>query len=234
MKYSRIGFSVVLVAPLLLGAGTGRLLGQPSAHLVEGVREYVAVDAEIIALKDATVIDGTGAPARPGQTILIEGGRITAVGPSGDVEIPEGAEVIDAAGHTVIPGLVGLHNHIFYTAAGGRQAQLNFSAPRLYLASGVTTVRTTGSQSPYADINLKRSIDDGETPGPRMHITAPYITGSGGSSPGGMAAVDSPEQARRFVEYWAEEGATWIKAYTDITRENLGRRSRRRTSTASR
>ncbi len=128
MKSSRIGFSVVLVAPLLLGAGTGRLLGQPSAHLVEGVREYVAVDAEIIALKDATVIDGTGAPARPGQTILIEGGRITSVGPSGDVEIPEGAEVIDAAGHTVIPGLVGLHNHIFYTAAGGRRAQLNFSA----------------------------------------------------------------------------------------------------------
>lgn len=222
MKCSRIGFSLILVTTLASGPGAGRLLAQASGDLSESVREFAAVDAEIVALKDATVIDGTGAPAAAGQTVLIEGGRITAVGPTAEVDVPEGAEVIDVAGHTVIPGMVGLHNHIFYTAAGGRQAQLNFSGPRLYLASGVTTVRTTGSQAPYADLNLKRSIDDGRTPGPRMHITAPYITGSGGGSPSSMAAVDSPEQARRFVEYWAEEGATWIKAYTDITRENLG------------
>ena len=67
--------------------------------------------------------------------------------------------MIDLAGHTVIPGIVGLHDHLYYTAAGGRSAQLTFSAPRLYLGSGVTTVRTTGSRAPYAEINLKAEIE---------------------------------------------------------------------------
>ncbi len=213
---------VFLALTLAIAPAVRPVRAQTAADLSEDVREFVSVTADLVAIENVAIIDGTGAPARTGQTILIEGGHIRAVGPAAEVAIPEGAETIDGSGRTVIPGMVGLHNHIFYTAAGGRQAQLSFSGPRLYLASGVTSVRTTGSQSPYADINLKRAIDEGRTPGPRMHITAPYITGSGGGSPASMAAVDTPEQARRFVEYWAEEGATWIKAYTDITRESLG------------
>ncbi|MDQ3606821.1 MAG: amidohydrolase family protein [Gemmatimonadota bacterium] len=110
-----------------------------------------------------------------------------------------------------------MHNHTFYTTAN-RQAQISFSAPRLYLASGVTTVRTTGSYHPYSELNLKRTIEDGRTPGPRMHITGPYITGPGG---GYMTEVSTPEDARRVVAYWAEEGATWFKAYTRISRAEL-------------
>jgi imidazolonepropionase-like amidohydrolase len=123
------------------------------------------------------------------------------------------------AGHTVIPGLVGVHNHMFYTAAGGRRVQATFTSSRLYLASGVTTIRTTGSNAPYADINTKSDIDAGRAPGPRVHITAPYITGP--QNAGYMTAISSPEQARRFVNYWGDEGATWLKAYTNIRSADL-------------
>ncbi len=180
---------------------------------------YAAVTAETVALTGVTLIDGTGEPARRGQTVVIGGNRIVATGPDGQVDIPEGAEVMDLSGHTVIPGMVGLHNHLFYTAAGGRSAQLTYSAPRLYLGSGVTTVRTTGSRQPYAEINLRDEIEAGRAPGPRIHITAPYITAGGGISQ--MTMIESPEQARRFVRYWAAEGATWLKAYTNIRTEEL-------------
>jgi len=180
---------------------------------------YVAIDTGAVALTGVTLIDGTGEPARHGQTIVTSGSRIAAVGPDGEVDIPDGAEVMDLAGHTVIPGMVGLHNHLFYTAAGGRSAQLSYSAPRLYLGSGVTTVRTTGSRQPYAEINLRGEIEAGRAPGPRIHITAPYITAGGGVSK--MTMIESPEQARRFVRYWAAEGATWLKAYTNIRTEEL-------------
>ncbi|MGH7507465.1 MAG: amidohydrolase family protein, partial [Longimicrobiales bacterium] len=161
----------------------------------------------------------TGAAPVENQTILIRDGRIAAVGAAGEVEVPSDARSLDLAGHTVIPGLVGLHDHTFYTTRG-RSVQLQFSAPRLYLGSGVTTIRTTGGTSPYHEINMKRGIEAGEIPGPRMHLTGPYITGPAGSS--SMAHVASPEEARRIVNYWADEGVTWFKAYTAISRDALG------------
>ncbi len=180
---------------------------------------YAIVDADAVALTGVTLIDGTGSVAQQGRTVVIEGNRIAEVGPDGEVRIPPGAEVMDLSGHTLIPGMIGLHNHLFYTAAGGRSAQLTFSAPRLYLGSGVTTVRTTGSRQPYAELNLRSEIEAGRTPGPRIHVTAPYVTAGGGIS--GMTMLESPEQARRFVRYWAAEGATWLKAYTNIRTEEL-------------
>jgi imidazolonepropionase-like amidohydrolase len=143
------------------------------------------------------------------------------VGAAGRVRAPADARTIDLRGKTVIPGLVGMHDHLFYTAVGGRRTQLGFTGPRLYLASGVTTIRTTGSGMPYIDINTKHAIDAGEIPGPRVHLTAPYLTGAGEDGSNQMAVVESPEAARRFVDYWAAEGATWIKAYTDIRRSEL-------------
>ncbi len=182
------------------------------------VMQYVSVDAPVVALTNVKVIDGTGAAAKTGQTIVIDGTRIAAVGPDGSVEIPEGAEVMDLAGHTVTPGFIGLHNHTFYTTSK-RSLQLNFSAPRLYLASGVTTIRTTGSMAPYSEINLHKAIENGEVPGPQIFITGPYLTGGSGVS--GMNRLSGPDDARRVVAYWAEEGVTWFKAYTQISRAEL-------------
>jgi imidazolonepropionase-like amidohydrolase len=209
-----IVFALVL-APIV----SPTLQGQRPDSLSEEVRKYVAVDTAVVALTHVQVVDGTGAAPAADQTIIIRNGRIAEVGPAARVQIPDGARTMDLNGHTVIPGLIGMHNHLFYTAAGGRATQMSYTGPRLYLASGVTTIRTAGGRSPYAEINLRDAITRGLVPGPRIHLTAPYITGAGGG--GSMDVVTSPEEARRFVAYWASEGATWIKAYTDIRKAEL-------------
>jgi len=196
------------------------LTAVPSAASAQSFDQFVAIPQGTVALTNAKVIDGTGAPARSNQTIVIEGERITAVGDGGSVQIPTGAQVVDLTGRTVIPGLIGLHNHSYYTGGNGRAAQLSFSGSRLYLASGVTTIRTTGAQQPYAELNLKREIDAGRVIGPTMYATGPYLTGEQGSQT--MTRLEGPEQARRVVRYWAEEGVSWFKAYTWISRAELG------------
>lgn len=201
---------------LLLPAGA---LGQSASELDESARRFVQYAGPTVAITGVQVVDGTGAAARSGQTVVIEGERILSVGPDSEAAIPAEAERIDGAGHTLVPGLVGVHNHTFYTTAA-RHSQMNTTSPRLYLASGVTTIRTTGSYSPYSEINMRRAIEAGEIVGPRMHITGPYISGAGASTY--MTQVSSPEDARRVVAYWAEEGATWFKAYTRISRAELG------------
>ncbi len=200
----------------LLAAASPALAQRP--ELSDAVRAYVTVDAPVVALTNVRLVDGTGAAPADGQTIVIENGAIRAVGPAAEVRVPSGARVLDLAGHTVIPGFVGLHNHTWYTTSN-RAQQLPFSAPRLYLGSGVTTIRTTGSLSPYVELNMKHAIEAGQLVGPRMHVTGPYITGKGTSIR--MYNVEGPEDARRAVAYWATEGATWIKVYTRITREEF-------------
>ena len=206
----------MLVVTLLLTVSV-RAGAQTRPTLSQGTRRFVSVDTPTVALTHVRVVDGTGAPPADDQTIVIQNGKIAAVGPAGSAKIPAGAQVMDLTGHTVIPGIVGLHDHTFYTTSA-RSIQLSSSAPRLYLASGVTTIRTTGSMSPYAELNLKRAIDGGQTAGPHMYVTGPYITGEGVS---GMASVMTPAEARRLVAYWAEEGVTWLKFYTAINRDAM-------------
>ena len=206
---------VALASLSLLVPGLG---AQGFSELSDDIHEdYVVVDSPGILIRNVTVIDGTGGAPLRGQSVYIQDGRIAAIGDG--VSAPDEVELIDGTGKTLIPGMVGLHNHMYYTAAGGRSAQLSYSGPRLYLGSGVTTIRTTGSRAPYSELNLKAEIDAGRQIGPRIHITAPYITGGQGQTT--MTLINSPEQARRFVAYWAEEGATWLKAYTNISREDF-------------
>jgi enamidase len=213
MKRALRHFAVgVLLAALFASSGVAQVPSQ--------LQDLVAVDGNPIALTNVRVIDGTGAPARANQTIVISDGIIRAVGATGSVQVPQGARTVDLAGHTVIPGLVGLHNHSYYTAAGGRSAQLSYSGPRLYLASGVTTIRTTGARAPYEELNMKREIDAGRAVGPTIFVTGPYLTGEEGSQT--MTQLSGAEDARRVVRYWAEEGVSWFKAYTWISRAELG------------
>ena len=199
---------------------SGFMLGHAGSTVGQDVNDFIAIDGPSIALTNVKVIDGTGSPAREGQTILIENGRIAAVGSSEEIAgSVQNARVLDLQGHTVIPGLIGLHDHSFYTGGNGRAAQLSFSGSRLYLASGVTTIRTTGARAPYEELNLKRDIDAGLKIGPNMFTTGPYLTGEQGATQ--MMHLDGPESARRVVRYWAEEGVSWFKAYTWISREDL-------------
>lgn len=193
--------------------------GSAQAQVSAAVSEYVDVDEPAVVLRGVRIIDGTGAEPQANRSIIIRDGRITDIGPAGEIAIPADARVLDLSGHSVIPGIIGVHNHTFYTTSL-RSVQLNYSAPRLYLGSGVTTIRTTGSMSPYAEINLKDAIDSGESPGPRMFVTGPYITGGRGVS--SMNRVTGADEARRVVSYWADEGVSWLKAYTEISRAALG------------
>ncbi|MBZ5728087.1 MAG: amidohydrolase family protein [Acidobacteriia bacterium] len=187
-----------------------------------GVKPFLAVDAPVIALQHVRVIDGTGAPPAEDQTIVIDHGRIAALGPSDRTPAPAGAQAIPLAGHTVIPGIVGMHEHLFYPSGGGipMYNEHAFSFPRLYLASGVTTARTGGSLEPYTDLNVKRLIDEGRMPGPKMWITGPYLEGKG-SFAAQMHELTGADDAVRTVEYWAAEGVTSFKAYMNITRAEL-------------
>ena len=171
-----------------------------------------------IVLTHVRVIDGTGGPARADQTLLIENGKIAAVG--ADAAVPAGAKVLDLAGDTVLPGLVMLHEHMFYPAGGNTYNEQAYSFPRLYLAGGVTSMRTTGSVEPYADLNLKAEIDAGRLPGPEIFPTGPYLEGSPSIGPQLHSLKDAAE-ARAFVQYWASVGADNWKAYMHITRAEL-------------
>jgi imidazolonepropionase-like amidohydrolase len=209
---------------LVLVVAAGALSARPLAaqrDLAPAVRAYVRTAAPVIALTNVRVIDGTGSGARDAQTLLIRDGVIAWVGDAGSAAIPPEAERIDLEGRTVLPGFVMVHEHLFYPAGAGMYNELGYSFPRLYLAGGATTIRTGGSMVPYADLNLKRSIDAGQTPGPKVHVTAPYLNGPGLPIPG-VKALRDVDDARRMVTYWADEGATSFKAYMQISREALG------------
>jgi imidazolonepropionase-like amidohydrolase len=198
----------------------GALESQTPPLLSPGVKAFVTVDAPVFALTHVRVIDGTGAPAREDQTLIVSAGKIQALGDSATTPVPPGAKVIETRDYTIIPGLVGMHDHIFYPAAPAHYNTLEYSAPRLYLACGVTTIRTAGSLEPFTELSLKRAIEQGRIPGPRIHVTSPYLEGPGAFTLQ-MHELTSPEDARQMVRYWAEQGVDNFKVYVNITRAEL-------------
>ena len=200
-------------------------------ELSKTVQQFVKVRDKTVVLTHVRIVDGTGAAAIEDQNVVIADGKITAIQPGADVRPTEGKTVLPLHGSTVMPGIVGMHNHLFYIERPNLDAQrhfdepvvvpqMTFSAPRLYLAGGVTTMRTTGSVETYADLNLKRDIDRGELPGPHIDVTGPYLEGST-SIFIQMPHLTGPENARETVEYWIKEGVTSFKAYMNITRAEL-------------
>jgi imidazolonepropionase-like amidohydrolase len=198
------------------------MLGCAAAQtLSPEVRNFVKVDAPVIALTHVRVIDGTGAAPREDQTIVLSRGKIESVSEASAANLPRNAQVLDLHGYTVIPGLVGMHDHLFYPIAPGSFADMAYSFPRLYLAGGVTTIRTTGSIEPYTDLQIKKQIDAGEMPGPHVHVTGPYLEGAG-SWAVQLHQLSGPEDATRTVNYWLDEGVDNFKAYMFITHDELG------------
>lgn len=184
------------------------------------VRQFVKVDAPMVALTHVRVIDGTGAAARDDQTIIVTQGKIASVGSATSTAVPKDAQVMDLQGYSVIPGLVGMHDHMFYPMGDGIFGEMGFSFPRLYLAAGVTTIRTGGSLEPYTDLEIKKAIDAGAAPGPHIHATGPYLEGKG-SWALQMHQLTGPEDATKTVNYWLDEGVDNFKAYNFITADEL-------------
>ncbi len=201
-----------------------RALGaQTRPPLSNAVKAFVAVDTTVMALRHVRVIDGTGTAPRTDQVVIVRDGRIAALGAEGTVPVPPGALELDLSGQSVIPGLVMVHEHLFYPTGNGVYANLSASFPRLYLAGGVTSMRTGGNMNGYGEINTARAIARGEMAGPWIDATAPYL-----NSPPGLAftqqtpVVQDSTEADRFVHYWADQGATSFKAYMQVSRAALG------------
>ena len=180
---------------------------------------FVKIEAPVIVLTHARIIDGTGAPPRANQTLIIRDGNIAAVGDAASIQLPAGATTFDLTGRTIMPGLVMMHEHLYYTTGPGVYGQLGISFSRLYLAGGVTTMRTGGNVNGIMDINLARRIAAGEFAGPSIDATAPYLNGPNTFLQ--MHTVKTADEARQHVAYWAGQGATSLKAYMQISRDAL-------------
>jgi imidazolonepropionase-like amidohydrolase len=201
----------VLAATVVAGA-------QPP-QFSDSVRGFIKVDAPVIALTNVRVIDGTGAPAKDNQTLVLRGGNIAEIGDAARVKAPDGATTIDLTGKSVIPGLVMVHEHLYYPTGPGVYGQLGLSFVRLYLAGGVTTMRTGGNVNGFMDLKLKQLIDEGQQPGPAIDATAPYLNGPNTFLQ--LRDMKDADDARKQVAYWADMGATSFKAYMQITRDEL-------------
>jgi imidazolonepropionase-like amidohydrolase len=219
---------VPMILLMSLGAAAAEM-----PKLSPEVQAFVRVQAQTVILTHVRIIDGTGKPAIEDRNLVIEHGRIARIEAGSDAADAPSVTVLPLRGYSVIPGLVGMHDHLYYIAAPNLQAgrtplfdpplllpQMTFSSPRLYLAAGVTTLRTTGSVEPYADLNLRNQIDAGMLPGPHIDVTAPYLEGKN-SDFIQMHELGSPAEAEQFVDYWAGAGATSFKAYMHITRAEL-------------
>jgi imidazolonepropionase-like amidohydrolase len=186
------------------------------------MRDFIRTDAPVLALTHVRVIDGSGGAVLEDQTLVIQNGKIAAVGPAATTAVPRGAQAMELRGYTLLPGMVGMHDHMFFPMGGNppQYSNMPISFTRLYLAAGVTTIRTAGSVQPYEDLELKKLIDAGKMIGPKMHVTAPYLEGPGSFTPV-MHTLSDADDARQMVAYWADQGATSFKAYMNITHAEL-------------
>lgn len=183
--------------------------------------KFVSVNSPVIAITHAKLVDGTGAAAKSDQTIIIEGDIIKAVGSAASTNVPAGAKVIDGTGKTVIPGLVHMHEHLFYPMLAGKAYGYEAETfTKLYLAGGVTSMRTAGAMHFAGDLYVRDAINAGLQAGPWMDTTGPYINAPG--SVPQLMTIHTPQQAARAVDFYADQGAMSFKAYTNLTRAELG------------
>jgi imidazolonepropionase-like amidohydrolase len=206
-----IGLALVTSTACALAAPSGFTPPRTMAPIVKYAQRSIAI-------VDVRLFDGTGAPVRDHQTVVIDGDRIAAVGAAGDVHPPAGATIVDGRGATLMPGMVATHEHLFWfapSAPGPAGRPMPFQFPRLYLAAGVTSARTTGSMSPWTDLATRDGVAKHIRPGPKLDVTSPYISGPGEFFPE-MARLRNAAEGRAFVDMWADRGVTSFKLYMHV------------------
>ncbi|WP_298761704.1 amidohydrolase family protein [uncultured Psychroserpens sp.] len=187
------------------------------------VQRFITVNDSSYAITNVTVIDGTGNATKTNQTIIVNNNKIEAIGNSNDIKLFGGIKTIDGSNKTIIPGLIMLHEHMFYTKPFENWfsvGQMTFTFPRLYLAGGVTTMRTGGSIQPQTDLNVMKWINEGKMTGPNMFVTGPFIEREGPKVPE-LGFINNAEEVAFLVNYWADKGVTSFKVYNNITKEDL-------------
>lgn len=189
----------------------------------EDVAGLIHNQQAVIIIDNVRIIDGTGVQAKEHASILIENGRIAAIEGAGDIDAA-GAARINGEGGTILPGYVMMHEHLIYldpVAPVASYTTEHLPMPPLYLAAGTTTLRTTGTMSARDDLQVRQLIREGRIAGPDLHITGPFLEGSG-SFAYQMRPVLTAADARLFVRYWVNAGVTSFKAYMNVSREVLG------------
>jgi imidazolonepropionase-like amidohydrolase len=187
------------------------------------MQQFISVKDDTLALTHATVVDGTGQPAKTDQTIIIIKGVIAIVGSTAKVTIPATARIMDCTGKTIIPGMIMMHEHLFYgesVAPHYLGLEMPVSFPRLYLAGGVTTMRTAGSVEPQTDLNISEQSRLHKIPAPDIEVTGPYIERAGLPILE-ILFIKTPEEAAKEVSYWISMGCASFKVYMDITKADL-------------
>jgi imidazolonepropionase-like amidohydrolase len=204
-------------------ATCGEALAERPEDFHDDVKAVILHADPVILIDNVRIVDGTGAPATVNASLLIESGRIAAIGKAGKIRNSKALR-IDAEGKTLLPGFVMMHEHLVYldpTGSPPAYTSEHLPMPPLYLAAGTTTMRTTGTINASDDLQVKQLIDEGRVAGPNMFVTGPFIEG-----PGSFAYQLKPnltaDDVRLFVRYWVNAGATSFKAYMNVSQEVLG------------
>jgi imidazolonepropionase-like amidohydrolase len=198
-----------------------------------------AAPQQVTVVRAGTLIDGKADQPRRNQLIIIRGNRVESVSDAASAKIPDGANVIDFSGGTVLPGLIDSHTHIFLQgedpAQGGYDANILMQplslraaratvAVRRALEQGFTTLRDLETEGAgYGDVGIKEAIEAGYIPGPRLFVVTRAISTTGGyplegyapelDMPKGAQIVDGPVEARKAAREQLDHGADWIKVY---------------------
>lgn len=189
------------------------------------VTDYIAIQDSTVLIKNVTLIDGSGGEVKYNQDILLINDRIVDIGQLTEINIPEGASVIDGKGKTVIPGLIMMHEHLFHAKpffGSYKIVQMAHTFPQMYLAGGVTTMRTAGGIEVNADLNIKNLIETGRRIGPNIDVTSPHIEREGFEEyiPQ-LQSLYGEESLENWLNYWFDKGVTSVKVYNNLTKEDL-------------
>lgn len=197
------------------GNGTFGRQKNPGMGVSDSLRPYVEYQEDLMVFTNAIVVDGTGKSIKQNQTIIIENGTFKAIGNDNEIAIPENATTINLKGKTIIPGIIGMHNHLHIPSF----PDVGDIAAKLYLASGVTTIQTCGAASTDKEIELSEAIDKGRRLGSDIIPSAPFITGQGGNP--NMIIPRNTEHLRDTMQHWLNQGVKWFKVYRNTTPDDL-------------
>lgn len=218
MGEKRLMIAVRMAVCSALFAVCSTALAERPESFHDDLQPFIVHQDPMILVDNVRLVDGTGQPAIEHAAVLIQNGRIAVIGRAGEV-VADGAVAIDGTGHTLIPGFVMMHEHLMYlnpTGALPAYTTEHLPMPPLYLAAGTTTMRTTGTMNASDDLQVKKMIDQGRIPGPDLFVTAPFIEGPG-SFAYQLRPTVTAEDARLFVRYWVNAGATSFKAYMNVS-----------------
>ena len=203
------------LATAIIFIGASAIVSATNKH-----EQFISYPQGNIAITNVNLVDGTGSLIKRNQTVIIAGEKIQAVADAKNINLAENIKTIDGSGKTLIPGLVMMHEHMFYPMGRANYTEMLYSFPRLYLAGGATTIRTAGTTAPYAELKLRDNVLSGKTIGPDIDVTAPYLNGPGLPILK-LKALRDADDARKMMKYWVGEGVTSYKAYMQIHQDEL-------------